>query len=515
VEVGITSSAVLRAAEYVRMSTEHQQYSTQNQSAAIAQYAAAHGMEIVRSYVDAGKSGLKLAGRDALQELIRIVENRRADFDCILVYDISRWGRFQDADESAYYEYLCKRAGISVHYCAEQFQNDNSTTSSLLKSLKRTMAAEFSRELSTKVFAGQCRLIELGFRQGARPGYGLRRQVVDKDGTPKGMLRDGEWKSLQTDRIILVPGPAEEVAIVREIFKLYVDAAKTPAQIADLLNKRGVTRHQVRRWSRGSIRRVLTNPTYMGANVWNRRSFKLKKNRQRNPREKWIWRDAAFEPVVSREQFLRAQAILRSRQNHYSDEELLEKLRRFLARKGVLSRRLIDDADDMPYACTYRRHFGGLVEALKLIGYTPTRDYSWVAANRRIREVYDRQWKVLVTQLHEAGVKIDEDFSAKLITINGEYTASFVLARCHAKHFSTFRWYVNLDSSNFPDIVIVGRMGAANRSPMDYYVVPCLDLPRGRLVLKPENAMNIEVYRSEKLTTFIELARRASIREVA
>jgi hypothetical protein len=42
------NSALLRAAQYVRMSTEHQQYSTENQSEAIARYAKAHGMEIDR-----------------------------------------------------------------------------------------------------------------------------------------------------------------------------------------------------------------------------------------------------------------------------------------------------------------------------------------------------------------------------------------------------------------------------------------------------------------------------------
>ncbi len=120
-------------------------------------------MEIVRTYSDAGKSGLNIRGRDALLQLIEDVQAARADFQAILVYDVSRWGRFQDADESAYYEYICKRANIAVHYCAEQFANDGSLPSTLLKTIKRTMAGEYSRELSVKVFAGQCRLIELGF----------------------------------------------------------------------------------------------------------------------------------------------------------------------------------------------------------------------------------------------------------------------------------------------------------------------------------------------------------------
>ena len=149
-----TPSDFIPAAQYVRMSTEHQQYSTENQGEAILRYAKAQGMEIVRTYSDAGKSGLNLAGRGGLRELLQDVESGRANYSVILVYDISRWGRFQDADESAYYEYVCKRANVRVHYCAEQFQNDESLPSSLMKTIKRTMAGEYSRELSVKVFAG-------------------------------------------------------------------------------------------------------------------------------------------------------------------------------------------------------------------------------------------------------------------------------------------------------------------------------------------------------------------------
>src|SRR5580765_3692025 len=145
----------VRAAQYVRMATEHQQYSTENQTDAMRRYGEARCMEIVRTYSDAARSGLKLEGRDGLRELLRDVESGRADYTDILVYDVSRWGRFQDADESAYYEYRCRRAGIQVIYCAEQFENDGSPVSTIVKGVKRAMAGEYSRELSTKVFAGQ------------------------------------------------------------------------------------------------------------------------------------------------------------------------------------------------------------------------------------------------------------------------------------------------------------------------------------------------------------------------
>ena len=60
-------------------------------------------------HADEGKSGLSLDGRDALKRLIDDVQYGRTDFTTILVYDVSRWGRFQDTDESAYYEYISKR----------------------------------------------------------------------------------------------------------------------------------------------------------------------------------------------------------------------------------------------------------------------------------------------------------------------------------------------------------------------------------------------------------------------
>ena len=89
----------VKAAEYVRMSTEHQQYSTENQADKIREYAARRNIAIVRTYADEGKSGLNIGGRLALQQLIHDVETGQADFNLVLVYDVSRWGRFQDADE--------------------------------------------------------------------------------------------------------------------------------------------------------------------------------------------------------------------------------------------------------------------------------------------------------------------------------------------------------------------------------------------------------------------------------
>ncbi|WP_354670363.1 recombinase family protein [Paracoccus sp. TOH] len=80
------------------MSTEHQQYSTENQAQAIREYAEQRGIRIIKTYSDDAKSGLIIGGRMALQQMIADVESGEAEFSVILVYDVTYWGRFQDTD---------------------------------------------------------------------------------------------------------------------------------------------------------------------------------------------------------------------------------------------------------------------------------------------------------------------------------------------------------------------------------------------------------------------------------
>ena len=411
-----------RAAQYVRMSTEHQQYSPQNQLDVIRQYAADHNMDIVQAYSDHGRSGLNIAGREGLNQLMSDVEAKRTDFTSLLVYDVSRWGRFQDVDESAYYEYVLKRAGIRVHYCAEQFENDGSMSSSVLKTLKRSMAAEYSRELSVKVFSGQCRLIEMGFRQGGPAGYGLRRQLIDRDLSPKGLLGRGERKSLQTDRVILVPGPENEIEVVRQIYGLFVSEGKTEREISEALNGRGVFGEYERPWTRSTVHQVLTNPKYIGANIYNRRSFKLKHKRINNPVQMWIWRDGAFAPIVDAAIFEQARQIIESRHQHLSDEDLLERLKDLLRLRGRLSGILIDETDDMPSSSCYSTRFGSLTRAYTLIGWTPDRDFAYVEINRGLRRRHADLIASILDQLLALGATVSVDSRNDLLRINSEYS---------------------------------------------------------------------------------------------
>ena len=508
-------TAPVRAAQYIRMSTEHQQYSTENQRDAIAEYAKRRGYEIVRTYADEGKSGLRIEGRAALRQMLVDVQDGCADYSAILVFDVSRWGRFQDADESAYYEYCCKRAGIAVHYCSEQFENDGGPVSTIVKSVKRAMAGEYSRELSSKVFKGQCRLIELGYRQGGPAGYGLRRMLVDQTGQPKTVLTRGEHKSLQTDRVILVPGPDDEVAVVRDIYDLFVRQSRTESEIAEHLNERGVRTDLGRRWTRATVHQVLTNEKYIGNNIFNRISFKLKRKRVRNEPDMWVRAHHAFTSIVPETDFLTARTIIEQRRRRLSDAEMLALLKDLAAQCRELSGRLIDETANMPNCASYRSRFGSLVQAYRQAGFVPARDYRYIEINRNLRQLYPQLVDDVIRRLGSVGATVTRDTSSDLLLINGEYSASMVLSRCRQTPAGSLRWLMQIDQAVAPDITILVRMDPSNEQPTDFYLLPFIDIDTPRLLLCESNGAYLDMYQFDTLDYFAQLAARATIGDAA
>ena len=506
---------VILAAQYVRMSTEHQRYSIENQSAIIERYAARHNMEIVRTYSDSGKSGLNIDGRAGLKKLLTDVDLGTGGFSVVLVYDISRWGRFQDADEAAYYEYICKKAGIAIHYCAEQFENDGSPVSTIVKGVKRAMAGEYSRELSAKVFAGQCRLIEKGYRQGGPAGYGLRRVLLDEQGLEKGQLGRGEHKSLQTDRVILAPGPKNEIRVVNRIYKYFVETGLNETEIADRLNGEGLRTDLDRPWTRGVVRQILTNEKYIGHNVFNRTSFKLKQRRVKNTPDMWIRADNVFDAIVPAELFHTAQGIIRERTRRFSDDEMLQRLERLYKRYGYLSGLVIDETEETPSSSAYAHRFGSLLRAYSLVGFQPDRDYQYIEINRRLREFHPKIVANVIAEIEGLGGSIEYDPATHLIRVNNEFSVSITIARHIATAGGASRWKIRFDAGLRPDITAGVRMNAANEKPVDYYLLPLIDFRERSIRLADQNGLAFDAYRFETLDHLFDMARRRRIREAA
>jgi len=497
------------------MSTEHQQYSTENQADAICQYAELRGFEIVCTYADEGRSGLSLDGRDAFKQLIDDVEKGATDFTAILVYDVSRWGRFQDADEGGYYEHVCKRAGISVHFCAEQFENDGSSLAGIVKAVKRSMAGEYSRELSVKVFAGQRRLIELGYRQGGPPGLGLRRSLVDHTGATKGLLSRGEQKSIQTDRVVLVAGPPDEVEVVQWIYRAFVENRMSENAIADHLNARGIVTDLNRPWTRGTVHQVLINEKYIGNNVWNRTSFKLKKPRVRNAPENWIRVDCVFPPIVDPALYQAAQAFILDRARRVSNDDMLSGLQQLYKERGYLSGLIIDETEALPSSSMYQSRFGSLLRAYQLVGYSPAHDYSYIAINRRLRELHPKIVSTTIAEIARVGGSVSQAAQSGLLTVNGEFTGSIVIARCQQTVAGSLRWQILLEAGLKPDITVAVRMDQQNLEALDYYILPRTDMTEPRLRLAMYNPIFLDAYRFDTLDALYNMAARTGLEEVA
>ena len=356
------------AAQYLRMSTEDQQYSIANQRARIQEYAQSQGFDIVKTYEDPGKSGVIIKHRKGLSALLKDVVSGEANFKAILVYDVSRWGRFQNPDEAAHYEFLCANLGIPLHYCAEQFSNDGTASSSIVKALKRSMAAEFSRELGEKVVRGKQRLAQMGFWMGGPPGYGYRRRMVSANGKLKQVMKTGQQKSLKTDRITLVLGPRKEVEGVQMIFSMAAKGTNC-TDIVRALDCKGLLING-KRWNDVTVLQILNNPKYMGSNVWNRYTQRLHTPRRLVEPELWIGKPLAFPPIVDQQTFDRAQATLqRMRDSRWSAEKILKKIQRLLKAKGRLSERLLNSARGMPCTNTIHQYFGTYQQLYQRIGY--------------------------------------------------------------------------------------------------------------------------------------------------
>jgi len=373
----------VRAAQYVRMSTDQQSFSIGFQKAAIEDYARDNGQVVVRTYEDAGISGLDLANRPALRRLLADILSGDIDFQVILTYDISRWGRFQDPDQAAHYEFICRNAGVPVEYCAEKFTNDGSPMSGVIKALRRIMAAEYSRDLSDKVTLAQRRLALQGFWQGGPAGYGFRRAALRSSGH-RTQLETGEFHGVQGEPTIIVHGPREEVALVRWIFHSF-NRGLSQKEIARRINASNIPRPSNGQWNGDSIRRILSHEKYTGTLVIGRERCRLGK-RSTAPEREWVKLPNFVEPIVSRRTFAAAQARLGTRKSAGSDKEMLSVLRAVLADHGRLSIKIISDDPRAHSPSAYARRFGSMEAAYRLVGYAMSaHQQTVIEQNKRLR----------------------------------------------------------------------------------------------------------------------------------
>ncbi|MCX7143817.1 MAG: recombinase family protein, partial [Proteobacteria bacterium] len=304
----------------------------------------------------------------------------------------------------------------------------------------------------------------------------------------------------------------EEIRTVNLMYQWLIEEDLRLTEIAERLNGMRIRTDSERLWNHETVRQVLTNEKYIGNNVYNRGSFKLKKLRLANSPPMWIRKDGAFEPVVPPEVFHTAQAILKARVKIYTDEEMLDRLRALYRDKGTLSVPIIDEAPDFPSAKSLARRFGGLTRAYELVGFTPMLDLQYQQTNRQLRRLYPEIMQRTEHQIIEFGGTVRRDPANGLLHVGDGLTVSLVLARCQTFNSGARRWRIGFNTKPAPDLILAIRLNASNTAERDYYLLPRFNFGNAPLHLSEKHAAELECFRFETLEFFYGLTRRTDLR---
>ena len=140
---------------------------------------------------------------------------------------------------------------------------------------------------------------------------------------------------------------------------------------------------------------------------------------------------------------------------------------------------------------------------------------SYVETNKFLRSLYPGLVSDTVSKIEQTGGLVIYDPATDLLTINNEFTASLIIARCSKTGCGALRWKVRFDTSLRPDITIAMRMEPNNQQILDYYLLPRLDFSVDRVRIAEENGLHLDAYRTDSLDQFLELTARTNIRSAA
>jgi DNA invertase Pin-like site-specific DNA recombinase len=259
-----------KAAIYARYSTDRQNESSiEDQVRVCTEYARAHGFRVAHQFEDKGISGAALGNRPGVIHMQEASLARA--FDVLLIADLSRLSRSQ-ADLPKLIDRLVAKG---IHVVGVQDGYD-------------------SARKGHKVQAGFSGVMGEWFRDMVKEKTHAALETRAKAQRPVG----GKTYGYATGVRAVVP---EEAAIVREIFRRYVDGDGCRA-IAARLNKRGVpspgsrwagrTERRCNGWMGSAVRIILRNPTYVGSVIWNRSEWVKdpdtgKRHRRDRPATEW------------------------------------------------------------------------------------------------------------------------------------------------------------------------------------------------------------------------------------
>ena len=120
-----------------------------------------------------------------------------------------------------------------------------------------------------------------------------------------------------------------------------------------------------------------------------------------------------------------------------------------------------------------------------------------------------------IQEIERLGGSVSEDEATGLFSVNDEFTASILIARCRRTGAGARRWALRFDTSLAPDITVAARMDDCNEKVRDYYLLPLADITGSRLRLTEENGFLLDSFRFDTLDYFFSMAARFSFTEIA
>jgi DNA invertase Pin-like site-specific DNA recombinase len=311
------NNSSVRAACLYRNSDDKQENSVDRQRDGVVPYANRKGYDIVAEYVFDGIPGDEIKFHPDWK---RLLKDAGGKWSVLLMDEPSRLSRDDPDEFVAEVKLPLKKAGVRPDSVTKGLLDWDTIAGDILTIVHAHKAREEVRDLSRRTLGGVARRAREGLWFGWRCPYGLRVQRTIEPETGK-----------VTDRKVVF-GPEEEVRVVRFIFDAIANRGWSLRRVCRELDARGVKpplpngrRKSAERWCTRTIRKFLQNRKYIGDMPWNvlyRGKYSAYRDgaveqvngssRQihRHDEENWVIVPDLIPPLIDRDTFTRAAAVL-------------------------------------------------------------------------------------------------------------------------------------------------------------------------------------------------------------
>jgi len=252
----------------------------------------------------------------------------------------------------------------------------------------------------------------------------------------------------------------------------------------------------------------------MGAQVWGKTSEFLGAPSKPRPREEWVVCPDAFEPIIGKELFDRAQTIFANYTHNLSDEEFLARLRAVLDRHGKLTAKMVDKSRLCPGASAYRLRFGGMLAAYARLSYESPQYSGALLQRQRMmlirRNLIDRFLAAFPDQLQE--VRRNRRYRSMLRYKRTGLLISVVLALRESSPQAGPYWCIEHPAIERKRVTILALMNDDNTAVRKLLVLPRLNYPGKSVRVREGSQWLREAQTLEKASDLVDLISSASAR---